>query len=73
MIYVTVPVTNETMLRDFLASQLKEGLLDVINSEFDLKELEHYGLLVYRTKSVFESLEAEKAKLLKEAKEHVGG
>jgi hypothetical protein len=73
MIYVTVPVTNETMLRDFLASQLKEGLLDVINSEFDLQEQEHYGTLVYGTKSVYESLEAKKKELLKEAKEHVGG
>ena len=73
MIYVTVPVTNETMLRDFLASQLKEGLLDVINSEFDFQEQEHYGTLVYGTKSVFESLEAKKKELLKEAKEHVGG
>ena len=73
MIYVTVPVTNETMLRDFLASQLKEGLLDVINSEFDLQEQEHYGTLVYGTKSVYESLEAKKKELLTEAKEHVGG
>jgi hypothetical protein len=73
MIYVTVPVTNETMLRDFLASQLREGLCDVVQSEFDLQEQEHYGTLVYGTKSVFESLEAKKKELLKEAKEHVGG
>jgi ribosomal protein L7Ae-like RNA K-turn-binding protein len=73
MIYVTVPVTTETMLLQFLGSQLKAGLCDVIDSEFDLQELEHYGTLVYGTKSVFESLEAKKAELLKEAKEHVGG
>jgi len=69
MIYVTVPVTNETMLREFLSSQLREGLCDVVQAEFDLQEQEHYRILVYSTKSVFESLEAKKKELLKEAKE----
>ena len=72
MIYLLVPVTNEALFRDFMQGQLRDALADVITTEFDSEEMEHFTSLTLAAKAVFKSLDEKKLELMKEAKEHVG-
>lgn len=58
MFYVTAPITNIQLFKEFLSNQLRDGLADVIQDGMSVRELELYQSLAIQTTIAVRNLES---------------